>query len=1108
MANDLLVSWCGLFTRFLLVVCCLTSGSTYLGAQSRNVELTGLVMDAQGAVIPGADVTVTNEATGVAIATKTNDTGSYRVGNLLPGPYRVEVSVSGFKSFVREGFTLQVAQIGRLDATLEVGDVTEQVTVTGEAPQLKTESAEALSHVVSQRELRRLPDPKRKWDSLIALSALAKSNSQAGWMHGQVSMAGTDSTVSSFYMNGAQANDFVGNMPIWGFSSEFVEEFSMVANGFSAEFTGPHAISVISKSGTNRFHGGANYFIQDDSLNANPWGASSLLPFRETEWGFALGGPIVKNKTHFFAGFQRVRSTRSSPAFLTIPTPLQIRGDFSQTLDAGGSLIPIYDPATTRSDPSNPGNFIRDPFPGNMITPARFDSVGSNILSFYPSPNLPGTITGATNFEAERKVLETTPQGNYRVDHQWNERHRTFGSHVLQTFVNANPSVYGVEGVSDVALQTTDTNGFIVNLGHTYVPNPTWVLDTSFMTTRFHGLFGSEGFDFGYPEQLGLTGMDPNDPFPTVSIAGFSPIGGGIVSEVRFESFDMLNWAQRFSHHRGRHTFKFGFEAMEMKIGVVIRIGISTLGFDPLATALPPGVGGNSVASVLLGQPIAGARDDGIFNARDIWYYAGYVQDEWKVRDNLTLNLGLRWETITPLVFRNRAGIPHGVFFDRQEINPVSGTPGIITFASDGSGPEGITEQSYKHFQPRLGLAWQPWGAGSRTVVRSGGGIYFTNLSGRGLQGQNETSVLGSFSSPDSGITPAFLLKDGFPAIPAGEPIGPAFGAVPVGAPPRFGVTHVDTQNFRQAYSIQYNFGIEQLLPADMVFSVQYLGNLGRGLGHVVQENQIHPSEFGPGNAQIRRPFPQFANVANGENSGASSSYHALELKVVKRFSHGLTFQSDYVFNKYLGSTSLWNAYDRGTARVMEDAQQRWITYAIWDLPWGSGRRWLKSGPMSRVVGGWIVTPIVRWQSGPFASITHIANTSNGFLQGNQGVTLIGDPNLSNSQRTMARWFDTGAFEAPAPFTLGNAGRSIVELPGSIAFDLGISKVTPINERASVEFKLELFNAFNHPNLGNPGTTLGAPNFGIISSKGVQTGQFGAVTLGSRRIQFGVRLRF
>jgi hypothetical protein len=1009
----------------------------------------------------------------VSIGTVTNDAGLYRVVNLLPGSYSVEVTSPGFQGFRRAGLVLQVSDIGRVDAMLDVGQANEQVTVHADASLLKTESSDVLSENVGRREQAYVPTIIRKWDSLLNLSSLTQTITQSTYGHDRVSMAGNPINMAGFYVNGQQAIHLGGKVPVYGFSHEFLQEFKAIANGFSSEFAGVEVVSLVTRNGTNEFHGSGNVYVQNKAFMATPWGLPRKLPFTENEWGFTIGGPIRKNKTHFFGGYQRVHSRQNPPAFLSITTLAQRNGDFSRTLSARGDLIPIYDPLTRRANRSTPGPQIVDPYPGDVIPAGRIDPVGFKIAGYYPAPNLPGTITGANKL---RIVDENTV-----------------------------PSIYRVPGLTDV---TGNPGSFVafyastINVGHTCVPTANWVLESSYSRVNYDYGSGDDGLDKNYPQQLGLKGLDTRPQlFPNTTIAGYSQIGGSNNYGFRYyQSQDSL--AQRVMNYRGRHALKFGAEWVRSWEGRLGRNSFINLAFRPQPTMLATGIG-NAVAALLLGLPISGGWGDIAGLNLYSYYYATYFEDVWKVRNNLTITLGLRWEIMPSAHEKDDSGKPFHSSFDRGQINPVSRTLGIITYAGVDA-PLG-SFPLHNSPAPRFGFAWQPWGTASKTVIRGGAGIFFKNIQGYGgyyHQLGLGNKLNGNWTSPDNGITPPFLLREGYPALGTGaaEPPGPGYGAVPVGRPPRLNVDYTDYNSYRRGYALQSNLEVQRELPGNMVMHLGYLGNQGRHVPARLQINQIPPSQFAAGNAQVRRPFPQYGDIVNTTASVYSSSYHALQVKVDKRFSHGLNFTSDYVFNKFLSNYLPWNFYDFSTAKAVQNPQHRWTSYAIYDLPWGKGRRWLNNGgALSRIFGEWAIALVITLISGSYLDVTYFTDTTNGFITGgNQGVNYLGSPaNYAGADRTMPSYFNTAAFAAPEPFKFDNAGRSIIQGPATVAFDAGIHRETAVTERWRLKISAEFQNVFNHPNWLNPNTSLGSSAFGVVSGK-----------TGNRVLQLGARVIF
>ncbi len=1095
--------------KLLIVGLMVLVASVYVPAQGRMVEMTGIVTDAQGAVIPGAEITVTNEETGVRTLAVTNDVGRYNVTGLIPGPYRVEASLPGFKTGVREALLLAIGDTGRTDFTLEVGEVTEQVTVTGTAPLLKTETGDQ-EQVITERPMQRLPVSNRLTFELITLDA---ANAQGGpWP----SLAGGKRHHTGLYINGThqQGRGDATPLDFYYLSTDIVKEFRIIENSFSAEFKGDGNVSLVTKSGTNDFHGSVYFYRRDTGLNAKPWGASTNPEFWQNDGGFTLGGPIVKDKTHFFGGWQYRRLVQSGTRFMTVPTALEQAGDFSE------SPFTIFDPATSRPDPNNPIQTIRDPFPGNIIPADRMDPVGAAIGSFYPTPNQPGR---ASNYQVNAPRVQNFPQANFRVDHSWSEKNVSMFSFTKGDYWLDQTPFFGPPG-TDGEWHYWGSPSVVVQVVHTHTPNPLWVYESSFSLNDRGWLTLNPSWGQGYPDQLGLKGtLQPEgggDHFPWVSVAGYQSLGGQNWSNNATQS-DYKGWsvAQRFSTFQGNHGLKFGVEMLWTRNQNDYHPSPSgELGFGAQPTGQPGDAAnpGNAFASLLVGFPMtARLKDTPIRNFPQGWY-ALYINDAWKVKDNFTFNIGLRWEVDTPMRTTLSATDENYMSsFDPDRMNPVCNCLGSISYRYEGMNDfSGFNRVELNHWMPRLGFAWQPAGAGTGTVIRAGAGIFFTlPIGGQfgnwdspadGLPG----TITADFTSPDNGITAPFLLKDGFPDPPEQIP-GAGFGAVPIGEPTLHNPYFAFQPDFRQEYALQWNFSIQQEIPSDIVLEVSYLAMEARHNLSGIQWNQVHPSNFGPGVGQLARPFPQYGNVQNALWTGGTSSWHAAKLRAEKRYSYGLSFLSTYIFQKGLatagdfnhspagsGSKTLRDAYNHGE-KQMYDVQFRTVHSMVYDLPWGPGRRWLNSGPTAGILGGWITSGIVRWQSGAYLDVNYFTNTTNGFTMGNQGVNLVGNPNLGKESRTLARWFNTDAVTAPTPYTFGTAGRSIVQGPGAWNVDIAIHKIFRITESLDAEARIDLLNAFNHANWNQPGTNLGAGGFGQITGKS-----------GSRQIQLGFRIVF
>ncbi|MGH9664737.1 MAG: hypothetical protein ACRD9L_09970, partial [Bryobacteraceae bacterium] len=535
-----------------------------------------------------------------------------------------------------------------------------------------------------------------------------------------------------------------------------------------------------------------------------------------------------------------------------------------------------------------------------------------------------------------------------------------------------------------------------------------------------------------WPSKLGLKGVS-DLAFPRVTAAGYTAMGPATQQRIQTpirdtDVVDVLSW------FHGSHAIKFGGEFRIVRNVDILNDAVSgSLAFNTQPTGLPnTGNTGNGMASLLVGFPNSGTIHATLPLDRRAKYFATFVQDDWKVTRNLTLNLGMRWDAHFPRTdVNNRQNS-----FNTTEINPVSNTPGVVTFAGlDGLGSQ-IYDGDWNNFAPRVGLAWKPFGL-QKTVIRSGFGIFY----GVPLEGSNNTSAgfetAGNFSTPDNGITAPFLLRDGFPGSASTEELGPGFGAVPVGSPVIFAPTYIE-QERQLGYTEQWNFDVQQELGWDTVLDVGYLGNAGHRLpGPNTSLNQVPEALMGPGNAQMRRPFPQFGNVSLIAPMWGNSSYHALNVKVEKRFSHGLNFLANYTFSKFiddvpaaqeLGAESggIQNFYNRKAEHALSgnDVPHRLVVSSVYELPLVKGKPWLSRGVGARVLGGWSLATIATFQQGAPMQVNTQTNTTNAFAPGSQRVDVLRDPALPADQRRVQRWFDTTALAAPAPFTFGYSSRS------------------------------------------------------------------------------------
>jgi len=1068
---------------------------TPLSAQTSLARLRGIVADPSKAVIPTAEVIVVNEETGVSTRTQCNEAGSYVFPALPPGSYRLSASAGGFKTYQRKGIVLETADSVDLDIILEIGAISDTVTVTDAAPLLESTNA-AVGQLMDTRLMQEMPMANRR--SLNLVATMGAVVFLGGGDQSYFSLAGGRSRDQTFLLDGGNIQNIrmgLAQIDVDPPTSS-IKEFKVLSNSYSAEYGGSAGGVVIStsKSGTNSFHGSVYEFFRNDALEAAGFfapiqGTKKIkAPHRFNQYGGTLGGPIIKNRTHFFVSYEGRKDSTSYTNTLNVPTDLQKQGDFSQTFNAAGQLVRIYDPATNTAQ----GNTtVRTQFAGNVIPAARFDAISKQLIKYWPSPNKPPiNPTGAQNFSKNAANISNRDNLVTRIDHAFRDTNRLYGRYVYGRDPSQNVSVYP-DPIADTNNAFTSLRSeHVALLADTWTVKPTVVADFRYAYSRRKNDERSASLGSKIVEEIGLKNV-PVGAFPAITVNAMAGIGfGRNRAQFPMQQHQIVN---NWSWFHGKHFVRFGAEARQSNNYERARPSISgSFSFNQNGSALPGTNGtGYGFASFLLGFVNDYSLNDSDQLDRYSWYFASFLQDDWRVHPRLTLNLGVRWETDTPMADRNNRMNS----FDPHAINPVSGTPGVVKFAGVNGWPRGAYDPDWNNFGPRFGFAWQP--VANKWVVRGGFGVFFEHPMTAAapnactLGFSNSAAV----SSVDGGVTPAFYFRDGATVTKTSPTRGDAFGAVAVGKSPSTDVTFFE-RNRRTGYALEYNLGIERQLPSNAVIELSYLGNLGRKMPVAdLTVNQVPPSQMGAGNAQIRRPFPQFNGVSVRLPSLGQMSYHAALLRVEKRLSHGLSFLSTYTWSRNIGNIDHQNALgdnniyqdaynrrlDKGPSGI--DIVHRFTVGSVYDLPWGRGRRWLRSGVLSRTVGGWTFGTIATLQSGaPFGVLTNTNNT-NAFAAGTPRANILRDGSLPGDQRTLARWFDTSAFAAPAAYAFGNSARGILRASGRQNIDLSLNKRFSITERMQAKISGEFFNVFNHPDFAAPNHSFGAPSFGVINSQ-------------------------
>jgi len=1102
--------------RRAIQIPCALLGSIALCHAQNLATISGVVTDPAGSVVPQATVTATNTQTGVRTLAVTNGAGFYNIPNLPIGTYSVTVAHPGFREYLRPAITLTTGQVLGLNVQLALGATGQTVTVVGEPPPLETRTSDVTT-LIESKSIDALPLGNRRTLNVVQLSGAAVfvnyPNTPAN-VNPNFSLAGGRTQSQMAWIDGGNAQNMRMGVAQINLDPpvEAVEEVKVLSNNYEAEY-GASAGGVIvetTKSGTNQFHGSAYEFLRNNDLDAPGYfapiqnGAKVSPELRYNVFGGTVAGPIRKDKTFFFFDYEGQRLRTGSTTTLTVPSALQRTGDFSQTFNASGKLIPIYDPNTTQLVN---GAYVRQQFPGNIIPPSELDPVGLKVMSYYPLPNQSaGNLAGANNFSGNS--VTASPADFYMIkgDHTFSEKDKLSGYYMR---VGGTGAVHGVYPNNNAGDPTT----FAVNTiqytyaSWTHIISPSQVNDLRFTFNNriFHSL--SAGLGGNYPSKLGLQGI-PDDAFPRWAPAGFSPLGA-TTQERRQYPIRQEQFVDNYSWVRGRHALKFGAEVRRSFNQDVLRTYVSgNFTFSTQPTGLPGNAAtGSGLASLLVGFPTDFSELATDVLDRHTYYLGAFVQDDWTVRSNLTLNLGVRWETDTPEVDEHNR--MNG--FNPNQINPVSGTPGVVTFMGLNGTPSSPYSTDWNNFGPRFGFAWKPFSS-DKTVVRGGFGIFYASPFDAGVPNVNALgfSISATSNSPDNGITAPFYLRNGVPVQPSAPALNASFGAVPLGQTANTAVTYFDPSR-RTGYAQQFNLGVQRQLAGSTVVEVTGLGNLSRKLSSSpLPIDQILPSALGPScDTQTCRPYPQFSNVSIQSPTLGVANYYAAMVRIEKRYSHGLNFGASYTFSKFLDNTNepgtslganngpYSNYYDRRAdyGPSANDVKHRLSLNWVYELPFGTGKRWLSDNPLRYVVGGWSLGNVATMQSGPPFTVVTQTNTCNCFSAGSQRPNVVSTTSLPSP--AVAEWFNIAAFAQPATFTFGNEGVGILRAPGLIDFDFSVLRSFRLTERSHMEIRGEFFNAFNRTNLGVPGQTFGSSTFGVINSSGP-----------ARQIEVGARFAF
>jgi hypothetical protein len=1063
----------GLFAS--LAFACLSAPNLF--AQSTAL-IEGTVHDLTGAVVADATVTARNEDNGFTRTVRSNSQGSYEIVSVPIGRYTLRAERSGFGPAEVPDLVLQVAQQALVDITLKPGNVGQTVTVSSVPTLIQTESS-SVGQVIDNKNIVDLPLNGRDFSQLVSLTPGAlTSNIPGGPAPGAntgfttVSVSGGESGKTEFLLDGISNQEQLYNGVQFSPSIDFIQEFRVLSNSFSAEYGRGSAIIVVgTRSGTNEIHGTVFEFLRNDALDAKNYFAVGKAPLRRNQFGASFGGPILKNRLFYFLNYEGTRLDNPETFTSLVPTAAQRNGDLSALVTP---TVPILNPLTHL------------PFPNNQIPKSQLDGAAQYFLNYVPLPN-----TSAGLFSYNSGATQKVDQGNVRVDYQLSPKDSFFARYSIQDAATFTPGAVPENGALSLTINTRN-EGY----SYTHVFSPALLNQLRLGYAHLYYANSPQGLGTNYTVQSGILGFNQTSlvypGFPEFDVGSY--VGGTLVNgnlyaplinpTTTWELSDIVSWT------KGRHTLNMGVDIRRF------HLTSTNSAFSRGHFAFNGQYTNNALADFLLGYPDLGYRDfpRNLFGER-VFNYPVFVQDDWKVKSNLTLNLGLRYDLASAdkqdfaqnSVFNINTGQWIVSTYKNGQIN--LSTQQVAQAAYNAYSQDIITAQqaglnnnlqtiSKNTLSPRIGFAYRPFD-NDKTVVRAGYGIFYT-LS-PGVSTVSQTIINLPFIVDE--VVPNSTQANGVPLYTTENFFNNPFTS----GPPYLSAQDL---KIRPPYDQEWNLAVQRELTNGMALEVAYVGNKGTRLEKDIPLNYATVGGLpNSGTRSSRRKYPQFGNGDDFTNIG-TSHYDALQVSLEKRLSNGLTFLSAYTYSKLLNDMNFDDemtvqnplnlALDYGLGS--QSVKHRSVTSFSYALPVGRGMQFFSTIPraVDLAIGGWRVGGIAQFQTGsPFTPTMEANPTDTDYAT---RPNRIGSGALPN--KSIHQWFNVSAFQVPAAGQIGNSGRNILIGPGFDDWDLSLLKDFHFTERIYAEFRAEAFNTFNHPHFDNPTTDIQSPTAGQILSAG------------------------